>query len=60
MFVLCFLEGNDDPSYPRLELCFGGRRRFVGGSYVDFGKLTKIFFNVEPYVAHNNQESILP
>jgi len=29
-------EGNDDPSYPRLELCFGGRRKFVGGSYVDF------------------------
>lgn len=29
-------EGNDDPAYPRLELCFGGRRKFVGGSYVDF------------------------
>lgn len=29
-------EGNDDPSYPHLDLCFGGRRRFVGGSYVDF------------------------
>ena len=32
------LEGNDDPKYPKLELCFGGRRKFVGGSYVDFGK----------------------
>ncbi|XP_065649680.1 peroxisome proliferator-activated receptor gamma coactivator 1-alpha isoform X2 [Hydra vulgaris] len=29
-------EGNDDASYPMLELCFGGRRKFVGGSYVDF------------------------
>jgi len=29
-------EGNDDPKYKHLELCFGGRRRFVGGSYVDF------------------------
>ena len=32
------VEGNDDPTYPRLELCFGGRRKFVGGSYVDFGE----------------------
>lgn len=32
------LEGNDDPTYPTLDLCFGGRRKFVGGSYVDFGK----------------------
>lgn len=29
-------EGNDDRSYPHLDLCFGGRRKFVGGSYVDF------------------------
>jgi len=29
-------EGNDDPKYAHLELCFGGRRKFVGGSYVDF------------------------
>jgi len=29
-------EGNDDPSFPHLDLCFGGRRKFVGGSYVDF------------------------
>lgn len=29
-------EGNDDPTYPTLDLCFGGRRKFVGGSYVDF------------------------
>ena len=35
---LSILEGNDDPKYPKLELCFGGRRKFVGGSYVDFGK----------------------
>ena len=42
-FALTFfsiLEGNDDPKYPNLELCFGGRRKFVGGSYVDFGKIT--------------------
>jgi len=29
-------EGNHDPSFPHLDLCFGGRRKFVGGSYVDF------------------------
>lgn len=29
-------EGNNDPHFPYLELSFGGRRRFVGGSYVDF------------------------
>eukprot|EP00795_Rhopilema_esculentum_P012456 gene12456-3125_t len=29
-------EGNNDPNYTSLDLCFGGRRKFVGGSYVDF------------------------
>lgn len=32
------LEGNNDPNYDPLDICFGGRRKFVGGSYVDFGK----------------------
>ena len=31
-------EGNNDPHYDPLDICFGGRRKFVGGSYVDFGK----------------------
>ena len=31
-------EGNNDPNYDPLDICFGGRRKFVGGSYVDFGK----------------------
>eukprot|EP00794_Sanderia_malayensis_P005397 gene5397-6073_t len=29
-------EGNNDPNFDKLDLCFGGRRTFVGGSYVDF------------------------
>ena len=33
-----FADGNKDPHYEPLDLCFGGRRKFVGGSYVDFGK----------------------
>ena len=31
-------EGNNDSNYDPLDICFGGRRKFVGGSYVDFGK----------------------
>ncbi|XP_068708577.1 peroxisome proliferator-activated receptor gamma coactivator-related protein 1-like [Montipora foliosa] len=29
-------RGNEDSSLPELDLCFGGRRNFCGGSYVDF------------------------
>lgn len=32
-----FLGGNSDPTEPHYDLCFGGRREFCGGSYVDFG-----------------------
>ena len=37
-FFFHFTVGNSDPREPRLDLCFGGRRQFCGGSYVDFGK----------------------
>ena len=37
-------EGNKDPNYNSLDLCFGGRRKFVGGSYVDFGKFRAYSF----------------
>jgi len=33
-----FLGGNENPSLPKLDICFGGRRKFCGGSYVDFGE----------------------
>ena len=33
-----FPGGNSDPTEPQFDLCFGGRRQFCGGSYVDFGK----------------------
>ena len=31
-------HGNDDPSYPRVDLCFGGRRKFCKQKYSDLGK----------------------
>jgi len=56
-------EGNDDPSYPRLELCFGGRRRFVGGSYVDFdgqgSYLAEKTEKVEPKESENDFDKLL-
>lgn len=33
-------RGNEDPSLPVLDICFGGRRKFCGGSYVDFDSNT--------------------
>lgn len=35
---MIFLGGNEDSSLPVLDICFGGRRKFCGGSYVDFGE----------------------
>ena len=34
-------RGNDDPSYPRVDLCFGGRRKFCKQKYSDLGKEPK-------------------
>lgn len=31
-------HGNDDPTLPRYELCFGGRRAFCKVKYADLGK----------------------
>ena len=31
-------HGNDDPSYPTVDLCFGGRRAFCKEKYSDLGK----------------------
>jgi hypothetical protein len=32
------IEGISDPELKQLDICFGGRRKFCGGSYVDFGE----------------------
>lgn len=31
-------HGNDDPSLPHYDLCFGGRRAFCKQRYADLGK----------------------
>ena len=31
-------HGNDDPSFPKVDLCFGGRRTFCKEKYSDLGK----------------------
>ena len=38
-------QGNDDTSYPKVDLCFGGRRAFCKEKYSDLGnsKLALIF-----------------
>lgn len=33
-------RGNEDPDLEVLDICFGGRRKFCGGSYVDFDSNT--------------------
>ncbi|XP_031554276.1 peroxisome proliferator-activated receptor gamma coactivator-related protein 1-like [Actinia tenebrosa] len=33
-------KGNKDPDLKHLDICFGGRRKFCGGSYVDFDSNT--------------------
>ncbi|KAL9983022.1 hypothetical protein ACROYT_G005143 [Oculina patagonica] len=33
-------RGNEDSCLPVLDICFGGRRKFCGGSYVDFDSNT--------------------
>ncbi|KAK3697040.1 hypothetical protein QZH41_012500 [Actinostola sp. cb2023] len=33
-------EGKSDPKLKHLDICFGGRRRYCGGSYVDFDSTT--------------------
>ena len=32
-------HGNDDPSFPKADICFGGRRTFCKEKYSDLGKL---------------------
>ena len=39
---ICLPEGNSDSNKIKLDLCFGGRRKFCGGTYVDFGKSSTI------------------
>ena len=43
MYMYIFSGGNEDSRLPVLDLCFGGRRKFCGGSYVDFGKYFALF-----------------
>ena len=31
-------NGNSDPSQPKVDLCFGGRRAFCKEKYADLGK----------------------
>lgn len=31
-------HGNDDPAFPKVDLCFGGRRSFCKEKYSDLGK----------------------
>ena len=31
-------HGNDDPSFPTVDICFGGRRTFCKEKYSDLGK----------------------
>ena len=38
-------HGNDDTSYPKVDLCFGGRRAFCKEKYADLGKY--IYVNVK-------------
>ncbi|XP_032240073.2 peroxisome proliferator-activated receptor gamma coactivator 1-alpha isoform X2 [Nematostella vectensis] len=33
-------DANSNPKEPALDICFGGRRKFCGGSYVDFDSNT--------------------
>lgn len=35
-------HGNDDPTYPKVDLCFGGRRTFCKEKYSDLGKTSRI------------------
>jgi hypothetical protein len=50
-------EGNDDPSYPCLDLCFGGRRKFVGGSYVDFDGNNRFLEECDKGSVNNRSEA---
>ena len=34
-------RGNDNPGYPKVDLCFGGRRNFCKEKYSDLGELLK-------------------
>jgi len=31
-------KGNDDPKWPKVDLCFGGRRQFCKEKYSDLGQ----------------------
>lgn len=35
-------HGNDDPSLPKYDLCFGGRRTFCKVRYSDLGRCSKL------------------
>ena len=42
-------QGNDDTSYPKVDLCFGGRRAFCKEKYSDLGNNKFAFFFVNLY-----------
>ena len=45
-------QGNDDTSYPKVDLCFGGRRTFCKEKYSDLGKYK--FYNIKRLGVSNN------
>lgn len=40
-------HGNDDPSLPRYDLCFGGRRAFCKVKYADLGTYNHITYYIK-------------
>lgn len=43
-------HGNDDPTLPRYDLCFGGRRAFCKVKYADLGKNNYITLYTYTYI----------
>ena len=35
-------RGNDNPGYPKVDLCFGGRRNFCKEKYSDLGEFLRL------------------
>lgn len=44
-------HGNDDPTLPRYDLCFGGRRAFCKVKYADLGKNTFYLYRIEYFLS---------
>ena len=47
-------RGNDNPGYPKVDLCFGGRRNFCKEKYSDLGEFLR------PNVPDNSSPSWPP